>query len=141
MTLHTSILGCSEVKQQVFRNGLAGLRAINQCIVNKILEVTRLPPNIIKCQAHVDPRASSWGKDNARPLNASETNKVFHSDPAILQGGGQVKLVLKGIRILLIDPKGFKGLKLLQFHGYQTLLLESRQLENTWTKMLNWLCG
>ena len=62
-----------------------------------------------------------WFRDNQRPLDAKEMDRVYHSDPHILRGNEHVEMAFKGrrdatvftsLRVIFIDPKGLIGKKI-----------------------------
>ena len=120
MTIYTSIQLVDKIIQD-FRKGKADVYAIQKCLCNKILGKDKAPlPDIDNRQGHVDPTTSWFGRDNSRPLDALEMNRILHSSPAILQGSEQVEIAFKGRRdivlftpkrILMIDRKGLNGVK------------------------------
>ena len=124
MSIFTNIGGLQKIKQD-FRKGKADLWAIKQCINSKIIGRNDgndggVLPGIDQKIGHIDPNTSWWGRDNNRPLDAAEMQRVFSSSPAILQSNEVVEMAFKGRRdiilfttrrVLKIDPKGFSGTK------------------------------
>jgi hypothetical protein len=118
MRIFTNIWGCMKISQD-FRKTKVDLWAIKRCLNNKILGKDDGPlPNIDKHEGQVDPKTSWWGRDNNRPLDAIEMNKVFHQSPPLLQTNEVVEMAFKGIRdmilfttkrVVKVDPKGWSG--------------------------------
>jgi hypothetical protein len=127
MKLYTNITaGYGELAEiaQDFRNGKANLFAIQKTLCNHILGQDDTTPALMKDseielrEGQADPRGNWWFRDNQRPLDAVEMDKVYHSDPAILQASERVEFAFKGRRditmfttkrLIIIDPKGLFG--------------------------------
>lgn len=118
MRLFTNIDGFQRIEQD-FRKTKVDLWAVKKCISNKVLGKDDSPlPDIDKRQGHIDKKSSWWGRDNNRPLDAVEMNRVFHESPPILQSQEVVEMAFKGIRdiilfttkrVLKVDPQGWSG--------------------------------
>jgi hypothetical protein len=118
MNIYTNIMGMGTIKQD-FRHGKADIFAVQKVLCNHILgEDTDPIENVDKHEGEVDQKGFWWFRDNQRPLDAVEMDRVYHSDPAILRGSEHVEMAFKGrrdvtvftnLRIIIIDPKGLVG--------------------------------
>jgi hypothetical protein len=126
MAIHTNICGSklAEINQD-FRHGKTDLFAVQKVLCNHILGEDRSPlPDVdLAKQGHIDVKGNWWFRDNQRPLDALEMDRVYHSEPPILQGSEHVEMAFKGRRditlfttkrLLIIDPQGLLG-KAVQF--------------------------
>jgi hypothetical protein len=119
MNLYTNILGLDHISQD-FRHGKSDIFAVQKILCNHILgddtdPFTDLPTH----QGEIDPKGFWWFRDNQRPLDTIEMDRVYHTPPTnILRGNEKVEMAFKGrrditiftnLRILLIDPKGLVG--------------------------------
>jgi hypothetical protein len=117
MKLYTNIIGLGDVSQD-FRHGKADLFAIQKVLCNHILgpDQDPLPGNDIDYShaGEVDHKGFWWFRDNQRPIDAVEMDRVYHSQPPILRGDEHVEMAFKGfrdvtiftnLRVIIIDPK------------------------------------
>jgi hypothetical protein len=120
MKLHTDIIpSVLEEITQDFRHGKADLFAIQKVLCNHILGEDKDPlPDVDMREGQQDLKGNWWFRDNQRPLDAVEMNRVYHSEPPILQGSETVEFAFKGRRditmfttkrLITIDPKGLVG--------------------------------
>jgi hypothetical protein len=124
MKLYTNILGLEKIKQD-FRHGEARLFDIQKVLCNHILGESKEPlTDVPTQQGEVDEKGFWWFRDNQRPLDTVEMDRVYHSDPHILRGDEHVEMAFKGrrdvtlftnLRIIIIDPKGLVGKKVVYF--------------------------
>lgn len=118
LKLYTKIMDMPEIKQDL-RNGKANLFALQKVLCNHVLGEDKAPlPEVDRREGEVDPKGNWWFRDNQRPLDAVEMDKVYHSEPPILQGSEVVEFAFKGRRditmfttkrLIIIDPKGLVG--------------------------------
>jgi hypothetical protein len=121
MEIYTNILGWGTITQD-FRHGKADLFAIQRVLNNHILgeDSDPLTDAVDSHEGHVDQKGFWWFRDNQRPLDAKEMDRVYHSEPRILRGNEHVEMAFKGrrdvtiftnLRCIIIDPKGLIGKK------------------------------
>jgi hypothetical protein len=118
MKLYTNILGLDVIDQD-FRHGKSDIFAVQKVLCNHILgEDTESLGNVDKHEGQVDEKGFWWFRDNQRPLDVTEMDRVYHSQPNILRGNEHVEMAFKGrrdvtmftnLRIILVDPKGLVG--------------------------------
>jgi len=118
MKVFTNIIGLEHIEQD-FRHGKADLFAIQKVLCNHILgEDTKPFTDIDPHEGQVDHKGFWWFRDNQRPLDAVEMNKVYHSSPRLLRGNEQIEMAFKGrrditlftnYRVVIIDPKAITG--------------------------------
>lgn len=119
ITLYTDMLSMETITQD-FRNGKANLFAIQTALCNHILghDVEPLPDIDLREGTTDDDKGFWWFRDNQRPLDAVEIDRVYHSSPRILREKEQVEMAFKGrrdvtlftnLRVIIIDPKGLIG--------------------------------
>lgn len=118
LRIFTSIHGIQRIDQDL-RKGKGNLWAIQTCLNNHVLGPDEgVLLDVDQKVGHVDPDTSWWGRSNNRPLDAVEMNRVFHSNPPILQSKEVVEMAFKGRRdiillttkrIVKVDPKGMSG--------------------------------
>ena len=123
LILYTNIRGYGRI-QQDFRQAQVDLHAIQQYISNRILgmdKMTTIQRGVDRKEGHVDPKGNWWFRDNQRPLDAVEIDRYYHETIQLLQEGEHVEFAFKGRRdvtlfttkrIIDIDPKGLKGVKI-----------------------------
>ena len=122
-TLYTNIWNKKKIRQDL-RKGKADLFAVQKAFSDILLgeDPHPLPERIDSMEGHQDPGAKwyVYGGSNARPLDAVEMDRLFHSYPAILQSDEVVEMAFKGRRditlfttkrLIDIDVKGFTGKK------------------------------
>jgi hypothetical protein len=121
MYLYTNIFGLDTI-QQDFRHGKADLFAIKRALNNHVLgeDTDPLQEEVDRKEGHVDQKGFWWFRDNQRPIDANEMDRVYHEDPHILRANEHVEMAFKGfrdvtiftnLRVILIDPKGLIGKK------------------------------
>ena len=119
ITLYTNIHSMETISQD-FRNGKSNLFAIQTALCNHILGDDVEPlPDIDSREGSTDDQKGFWFfRDNQRPLDAVEMDRIYHSSPRILRGTEQVEMAFKGhrdvtlftnLRVIIIDPKGLVG--------------------------------
>jgi hypothetical protein len=125
MAIHTNMCESklAEINQD-FRHGKTDLFAVQKVLCNHILGEDRAPlPEIDLMQGNIDVKGNWWFRDDQRPLDPLEMDRVYHSEPPILQGSEHVEMAFKGRRditlfttkrLLVIDPQGLVG-KAVQF--------------------------
>jgi len=121
LKLYTSIIALPFFYQDL-RKAQADLFAIQTAIANKVLGPDSAPlAGVNRLSGHLDPKTSWIGRSNARPLDADEMDRVFHSSPPILQGGERCEMAFKGLRdvvmfttkrIVAVDTKGLTGTRI-----------------------------
>jgi hypothetical protein len=118
MKLHTNIIGLDVIDQD-FRHGKSDIFAVQKVLCNHILgEDTETLGDVEKHEGEVDDKGFWWFRSNQRPLDVTEMDRVYHSQPNILRGNEHVEMAFKGfrditmftnLRIILVDPKGLIG--------------------------------
>jgi hypothetical protein len=120
MAIHTNMVGSKHAEiNQDFRHGKTDLFKVQKVLCNHILGEDRDPlPEVDMKDQQVDVRGNWWFRDNQRPLDANEMDRVYHSQPPLLQGSEHVEMAFKGRRdislfttkrLLIIDPQGLVG--------------------------------
>jgi hypothetical protein len=118
MKLFTNIIGLDVIDQD-FRHGKSDIFAVQKVLCNHILGPdTETLGNVDKHEGEIDQKGFWWFRDNQRPLDVTEMDRVYHSQPNILRGNEHVEMAFKGrrdvtmftnLRIILVDPKGLVG--------------------------------
>jgi len=119
LTLYTNMPQMEEISQD-FRKNRSNLFAIQTVLCNHILgeETDPLPDIDLQEGNQDDQKGFWWFRDNQRPLDATEMDRVYHSSPRILRSDERVEMAFKGrrdvtlftnLRIIDIDPKGLVG--------------------------------
>jgi len=100
LNLYTNILGLGRIEQDL-RHGKADLFQLQKVLCNHILgEDTDPMPGSVRTshEGQVDEKGFWWFRDNQRPLDAVEMNRVYHSTPPILRGNETIEMAFKGHR-------------------------------------------
>lgn len=118
VTLYTNIIGVGRIEQDL-RHGKCDLFTLQKVLCNHILgEDTKPLQGIDQHEGEVDQRGFWWFRDNQRPLDVVEMNRVYHASPAILRGNEVIEMAFRGrrdmtlytnLRVILIDPQGLTG--------------------------------
>lgn len=118
LELHTNIIGASTIRQDL-RHGKCDLLTLQKVLCNHILgDDTKPMTGLNTYQGEVDQKGFWWFRDNQRPLDVVEMNRVYHSNPAILRGNEVIEMAFRGhrditlytnLRVILIDPQGITG--------------------------------
>lgn len=119
--LHTNMKG--RIKQDL-REGKMDLFQVQMTFANKLLggggTPSKLIPGVDLRKGHVDPGAALWTGSKNRPLDATEVERVYRSNPCLLQDDEHVEMAFRGRRDLVIfttkriinvDVKGLSGKK------------------------------
>ena len=104
---------------QDLRQGRTNLFAVQTVLCNHILgdDAEPLPDNVLH-EGETDQKGFWWFRNNQRPLDAVEMDRVYHSSPPILRSSERVEMAFKGfrdvtlfttLRVIIIDPKGLVG--------------------------------
>ena len=122
-TLYTNIWNKRYIRQELHKSR-ADIFAVKKVLTDLLLgEDTKPIENIDQKEGHEDAGAKlfEYGGSNARPLDAVEMDRLFHSYPAILQSDEMVEMVFKGRRdislfttkrLIDINVKGLFGKKI-----------------------------
>lgn len=116
--LYTNIQGMLKISQDL-RQGRTNLFAVQTVLCNHILgdDAEPLPDNDLH-EGETDQKGFWWFRNNQRPLDAVEMDRVYHSSPPILRSSERVEMAFKGfrdvtlfttLRVIIIDPKGLVG--------------------------------
>ena len=120
--LHTSIPARRHIRQDL-RQSKADIFQIQMAFSNKLLgggTPNNTIPGIDQRKGHVDPGAAFFGGSNNRPLDATEVERIYRSNPSLLQEDESVEMAFRGRRDLVIfttkrvidvDVKGLSGKK------------------------------
>lgn len=116
--LYTKIRTIGKIEQDL-RHGKCDLFQLQKVLCNHILgEDTKPMEGLDTHEGEVDQKGFWWFRDNQRPLDTVEMNRVYHSNPRILRGNEVVEMAFKGhrdvtiftnLRVLIIDPQGITG--------------------------------
>jgi hypothetical protein len=121
LVIHTNMIHTkwSEIRQD-FREGKADIFQIQKVLADHVLGEDHSPvvADVDLKQDQVDVRGNWWFRDNQRPMDAVEMDRVYHSSPPLLQGSEHVEMAFKGRRditlfttkrLIIIDPQGLVG--------------------------------
>jgi len=118
MKLYTNIPSMEKMSQD-FQKGKSDLFAVQMVLCNHILGPEEdVLGDVDLRQGREDEKGFWWFRDNQRPLDAVEMDRVYHSSPCILRGAEHIELAFKGrrditlftnLRIIIVDPKGLVG--------------------------------
>ncbi|CAB9498071.1 Pfam:DUF1696 [Seminavis robusta] len=121
LCLYTNLKGVGRIEQDL-RHGKADLFVLQKILCNHILGEDTAPMEGLNThEGEVDEKGFWWFRDNQRPLDTVEMNKVYHSSPSILRGNETIEMAFKGhrditlftnLRVIMIDPKGLVGKKI-----------------------------
>ena len=125
MKLYTNVLGHDYIRQD-FRKSRADLIAIQQYLCHRLLRDDNagggaLESPVDKRQGHVDHKGNWWFRDDQRPLDATEMERYYKTEVPLLKKNETVEFAFKGrrdvtfftnLRVIGIDPKGWKGVKI-----------------------------
>jgi len=120
--LHTNIPELRHIRQDL-RDGKADMFQIQMSFANKLFggkSTNARIKDVDQKKGHVDPGAPFFGGSNNRPLDAAEVERVYRSNPSLLQNDEYVEMAFRGRRDLVIfttkriidiDIKGLSGKK------------------------------
>jgi len=120
--LHTNIPELRHIRQDL-REGKADMFQIQMSFANKLFggkSTNARIKDVDQKKGHVDPGAAFFGGSNNRPLDAAEVERVYRSNPSLLQNDEYVEMAFRGRRDLVIfttkriidiDIKGLSGKK------------------------------
>lgn len=126
MTLHTTIeiqdtTDRSKIEMD-FRKGNVNIFAVQKIIANQILGPDETPLGNIDVGKAGWSWANLFDREASRPLDPKVMDRNLRSNPPLLQGSEHVEIAFKGIRdmivfttkrLIIIDPKGLTGNKVL----------------------------
>lgn len=133
--IHTSIPHKKSIRQDL-REGRTDIFQLHMAFSNKLLgggSPSDLVPGIDQRKGHVDPGPKLFGGSNNRPLDASEVERMYRSNPCLLQSDEYVEMAFRGYRDLVIfttkriidiDVKGWSGKKVRTRRSTNRLLEE-----------------
>jgi len=102
LVLYTNIIGVGRIEQDL-RHGKCDLFTLQKILCNHILGEDTKPMEGLDTHAgEVDQKGFWWFRDDQRPMDVVEMNKVYHSNPAILRGNEVIEMAFKGHRDITI---------------------------------------
>jgi hypothetical protein len=119
--VHTNIPELRHIRQDL-REGKSDMFQIQMAFANKLLggNTNDRIQGVDQRKGHVDPGAAFFGGSDNRPLDAAEVERVYRSNPCLLQNDEYVEMAFRGRRDLVIfttkriidvDVKGLSGKK------------------------------
>jgi hypothetical protein len=98
LTLYTNIRSVGKIEQDL-RHGKCDLFQLQKVLCNHILgEDTKPIEGLDTHEGQVDQKGFWWFRDNQRPLDTVEMNKVYHTNPCILRGNEVIEMAFRGRR-------------------------------------------
>jgi hypothetical protein len=98
LVLYTNLRHVGRIEQDL-RHGKCDLFVLQKVLCNHILGEDTMPmAGLNTHEGEVDEKGFWWFRDNQRPLDTVEMNKVYHTAPAILRGNETIEMAFKGRR-------------------------------------------